>query len=90
MPSSALLGKSVSREEVPSFNSRHRLGFVLFRTMMFEAIGIENSGMAQTAIYRELSASISLQAQQGDTFLSSKHQDYLAAIAEFISVVRAL
>ncbi len=57
---------------------------------MSGTIGIENSGMAQTAIYRELSTSLSLQAQQGDTFLSSKHQDYLAAIAEFISAGRAL
>jgi hypothetical protein len=58
--------------------------------MRFGTIGIENFGMAQTAIYRELSISLSLQAQQGDTFLSSKHQDYLAAIAEFSSVVRVL
>ncbi len=45
--------------------------------------------MAQSVTYYELSAFISLQAQLGDTFLSSKHQDYLAAIAEFSSAKRA-
>lgn len=45
--------------------------------------------MAQAVIYSRLSTSLSLHAQQGDTFLSSKHQDYLAAVAEFISAVRA-
>ena len=47
------------------------------------------SGMANAVNYYNLSALISLQAQLGDTFLSSKHQDYLAAIAEFSSAVRA-
>ncbi len=42
-------------------------------------------GMAQSVTYYNLSTLISLQAQLGDTFLSSKHQDYLAAIAEFSS-----
>lgn len=32
---------------------------------------------------------ISLQSQLGDVFLSSKHQDYQAAIAEPSSAVRA-
>lgn len=45
-------------------------------------------GMAQAFTYRNLSAQISLHAQLGDTFLSSKHLDYLAAVAEFISEVR--
>lgn len=45
--------------------------------------------MAQRVTYKRLSISISLQAQLGDMFLSSKHQDYLAAIAEFSSEVRA-
>ena len=44
--------------------------------------------MAQSYTYYSLSALFSLQAQLGDTFLSSKHQDYLAAIAEFSSDVR--
>ncbi len=46
-------------------------------------------GMAQALIYKSMSTSIPLQAQLGDTFLSSKHQDYLAAIAEFSSAERA-
>ena len=45
--------------------------------------------MAQAVIYHRLSAFVSQRAQLGDTFLSSKHQDYLAAIAEFSSAVRA-
>lgn len=45
--------------------------------------------MAQSVTYYFLSDQASLRAQLGDTFLSSKHQDYLAAIAEFSSAVRA-
>ena len=47
------------------------------------------SGMAHAVNYHSLSVLFSLQAQLGDTFLSSKHQDYLAAIAEFSSAERA-
>lgn len=36
------------------------------------------------------SALISLQAQLGDTFLSSKHQDYLSVVAELSSAKRAV
>ncbi len=36
------------------------------------------------------SALISLQAQVGDMFLSSKHQEYLVAVAELSSAKRAL
>ena len=46
------------------------------------------SGMTHFVTYYSLSELFSLQAQLGDTFLSSKHQDYLAAIAEFSSAVR--
>lgn len=44
--------------------------------------------MAQSNTNYILSGSISLQAQLGDTFLSFKHQEYLAAIAEPSSAVR--
>jgi len=41
--------------------------------------------MAQSVSYYGLNSSISLHPQLGDTFLSSKHLDYMAAIAEFSS-----
>ena len=46
------------------------------------------SGMAQSVTFYRLQALFFQCAQLGDTFLSSKHQDYLAAIAEFSSAVR--
>ncbi len=42
------------------------------------------SGVAPTCTSRN-----DLPPQLGDGFLSSKHQDYLAVVAEFHSVVRA-
>lgn len=50
---------------------------------------IEIKAMAQAITYNILSASLSRLSQLGDTFLSSKHLNYLAAIAEFSSEVRA-
>ena len=46
------------------------------------------NGMVQSVTYYRLQALFFQRAQLGDTFLSSKHQDYLAAIAEFSSAVR--
>ena len=45
--------------------------------------------MAQALHHRLKTALISLQSQLGDVFLSSKHQDYQAAIAEPSSAMRA-
>ena len=44
--------------------------------------------MAQFHVYIMMSETLSSCAQLGDTFLSCKHLDYLASIAEFISEVR--
>ncbi|RKQ71997.1 hypothetical protein DES40_1333 [Litorimonas taeanensis] len=46
-------------------------------------------GMAHALHHNRKRTLISLQAQLGDTFLSSKHQDYQAAIAEPSSAKRA-
>lgn len=45
--------------------------------------------MAKALHHRLKPTSISLQAQLGEVFLSSKHQDCQAAIAELSSEVRA-
>lgn len=45
--------------------------------------------MAQFSIYIALSANSSQLSQLGETFLSSKHQNYLATVAEFFSEVQA-
>lgn len=58
-------------------------------SLIWSDVELRDVGMAQASIYHVLSAAISLQSQLGDTFLSSKHLNYLAAVAEFISEVRA-
>lgn len=45
--------------------------------------------MANDALTLQFAASSKAAAQLSETFLSSKHQEFLAAIAEFISAKRA-
>ena len=45
--------------------------------------------MAMFSIHKTKLNQIALLAFLGESFLSSKHQDYLAVIAEFWSAVRA-
>ena len=44
--------------------------------------------MSKSANNRRFGVSVLSQAQLGDTFLSSKHLDYMAAIAEFSRLER--